>query len=271
MAGATLAVMGKLVICVLLSAVALAACGDPDPAGDPDAGPGPDGTVAVDGTVGSDGDGGGGAVLTESFGIDGADWPAGWRELGGVASATVAGGRGRLVPTVTGYTLGRMGHVLPAGTVDVDVTFTLSMAEPGRQGVGFYVRQNGGHLMTTNPPGTGYAVFVEAFRGPQIGVWREIGGNEQAIRMVGVPAIAADTPYAVRFRCAQAGGETTLEAKLWPAGDAEPAAWNISTTDASASLQGLPGDVAIDAWNTANPGDATPGPIFVDDIVVSTL
>lgn len=134
--------------------------------------------------------------------------------------------------------------------------------------MGFYVRQNGGYLRASTPAGAGYAVFVEAFRGPQIGVWRERDGHEEAVQMAAVPALAAGTPYAVRFRCHQAGGVTTLAARVWPAGATEPTTWQVEATDATADLQGVMGGVAVDAWNTATPGDGAPGPVFLDDIVV---
>jgi hypothetical protein len=244
---------------------AVAACGAPD------------GETAVDGgATDVDADVGGATdaapsapILVEDFATGGASWPSGWTVLGGVASASVDGGRGRLVPTVTDYTLGRMGHALPAGAVDLEVTFTLAMSDPARQGVGFYVRQNGGHLRVTPEHGRGYAVFIEGFRGPQIGIWRERDGVEEPLRMVAVPALAADTTYAVRFRCRQDGAMTTLAARIWPAGGAEPSDWTITTTDATAALQGADGGVAVDAWNTATPGQGpTPAAIFVDGIVV---
>lgn len=260
--------MGKLAAVVAVTT--LVACGTPEDttagadaaAGDVDADVGA-ADAATDAAAGA-------AWLVEDFAAAGAAWPTGWSVLGGVASATVENGRGRLVPTVSGYTLGRMGRVLPAGAVDVEVTFTLAMADPTRQGVGFYVRQNGGYLASTTPRGGGYAVFVEAFRGPQIGLWRERDGTEEALRVIAVPALAANTTYAVRFRCTQSGSSTTLAARIWSAASAEPTAWTVTTTDATPALQNATGGVAVDAWNTATPGQGpTPGPIFVDDITVA--
>lgn len=251
--------MGKRAIPFVL---ALVACGTPDdPAGtDVDADVG----VAIDAPPIPT------SLLVEDFAATGAAWPPGWTALGGVADATVDAGRGRLVPTVSGYSLGRMGHALPAGAVDVEVTFTLAMADPGRQGVGFYVRQTGGYLTATTPRGGGYAVFVEAFRGPQIGLWRERDGVEESLRMVAVVALDANATYAVRFRCTQSGASTTLAARIWPAASAEPTDWTVTTTDTTPALQNAMGGVAVDAWNTATPGQGpSPSPIFVDGITVA--
>jgi hypothetical protein len=242
--------------------VLAAACGTPDDTAD----------VTGDGGAGADATSVEGALLVEDFGAgSAAAWPAGWSVLGGVDGATLENGRGRLVPDVSSYTLARMGHALPAGAVDVEVTFTLAMAEPGRQGVGFYVRQNGGYLTSTTPRGGGYAVFVEAFRGPQLGLWRERDGVEEPLRMIAVPALDAGVTYAVRFRCAQDGASTSLAARIWRADAVEPSTWTVTTTDATPALQAVGGGVAVDAWNTVTPGNGgAPGPIHVDDIVVRT-
>ena len=257
----------------LLGAAMLGACSHPgegdagaDAAVDPDV----DAAVVPDVDAGPGmPDGGDGSLLfSETFDADGA-WPAGWSALGGVASATVVGGRGHLVPTVTSYSLARMGHALPPGTVDVDVRFTMTMTDGARQGVGVYVRQSGGYLQATTPRGRGYCVFVEAFRGAIIGAWREVDGGESPVRMESVTALVDGTSYAVHFRVTQGAGVTTIAARVWPAGTPEPQAWTIDTTDATPSLQGIDGGVAIDAWNTATPGNGpVPAPIFVDDLEI---
>lgn len=204
-------------------------------------------------------------LLVETFDGDAASWPAGWSVLGGVASATVDNGRAGLSPMLSSYSLARMGHAL--GAADTEATFTLTFSDVGTQGIGFYVRQNGGHLQTTTPRGAGYAVFVEGFRGAQIGLWRERDGVEEPLTPFVSTTLANDTVYAVRFRCVQAGASTSLAAKIWPAADAEPAAWTIERTDATPALQDLAGGIAIDAYNSAQSGP-TPPPITVDDVTV---
>src|SRR5438309_6936098 len=100
-----------------------------------------------------------GFTFQENFAAaDGSAWPSAWHELGGVATATILGGRGRLTPLATSYSLARMGHT--AAQRDVEVTFQLRFEDASSQGVGFYVRQNGGYLKTATH-GAGYAVFVE--------------------------------------------------------------------------------------------------------------
>ena len=110
-------------------------------------------------------------------------------------------------------------------------------------------------------------MFVEAFRGPAVGLWRERDGNEEELARASVPALAADVAYRVRLRCAQDGATTRLRARVWPAGTAEPAAWTVTADDTTAALQHVDGDVAVDAWSTLTAG-GPPAPIFVDELEV---
>lgn len=206
-------------------------------------------------------------AVSESFeGGDAAQWPAPWTELGGIAVADVVGGRGRLVPTTSSYSLARVG--IDAPCVDAEIAFSFEFTESASQGVGGYVRQNGGHLQTTDPPGEGYVVFVESFRDPAgIGIWREVGGVEQQLEGTVPVPIEPGVVYRARMRVVQEDATTTrLQARVWPEADAEPTAWQIERTDQTPSLQGKAGGVAIDAWSSRTDGAA--GDLFVDDIVV---
>ena len=208
-------------------------------------------------------------VFAESFGVDGAAWPAHWQVAGGVGSAAVAGGRGRLRPTPTGYSLARMKSAVP--TRDVEVTFTLSFEQQSTQGVGFYVRQNGGYLQQTDPEGQGYAVFVEGFRGfPRIGLWKEQGGTESELAFLNLAQPYVDgLVYAVRFRVVQEdASHTHLYGKVWLASGAEPAGWLVDVSDDTGVLQAISGGIVVDSWSSLqNP------PIdfhtFVDDVGVA--
>ena len=261
-------------VTLLLTASVLTsiACSDAPPAG-------PDGASTGDAAAGAadarDPDAASGTpLLTEDFvGADAAAWPAGWIALGGVDRRGIAGGRAWLTPTVSSYSLGRMGHGLASGpAADVEVTFRLAMDDPGRQGVGFYVRQNGGYLTGTTPRGSGYAVFAEAFDGPLLGLWRERDGVEEPLLRVPVAGFAPGRDYQVRFRCAQVGAATHLAARIWPADAAEPSTWTVETTDATPALQGAVGAIAVDAWNTATPGQGpAPARIYVDELAVRAL
>ncbi|MBL8949096.1 MAG: hypothetical protein JNK45_38350 [Myxococcales bacterium] len=261
---------------LLTVAAAPLACGsDPDEAADSS-------TSSSDGSAATDPTGAGptsmstaadvtgdptGCAVSESFdGGDAAQWPAPWTELGGIAIADVVGGRGRLVPTTSSYSLARVG--IDAPCVDAEIAFSFEFTEAASQGVGGYVRQNGGHLQTTDPPGEGYVVFVESFRDPAgIGIWREVGGVEQQLEGTVAVPIEPGVVYRARMRVVQEDATTTrLQARMWPEADAEPTAWQIERTDQTPSLQGKAGGVALDAWSSRTDGAA--GDLFVDDIVV---
>ncbi|MEZ4430487.1 MAG: hypothetical protein R3A51_22655 [Nannocystaceae bacterium] len=218
----------------------------------------------------TDTEGPGDCSLVEGFaGIpDGAPWPAPWVEAGGVEVADVQGERGRLRPQLTSYSLARM--FAPLDCVDFEVTFTFMFSDDTTQGVGFYVRQNGGYLHQSDPPGQGYASFTESFRDPAgIGLWREVTGNEENLPPVVPQPIAAAVQYAVRLRVTQQDGFTLLQTRIWPMNQAEPAQWQVERMDSFDALQGTSGGVAIDAWSSLQQGQGTAADLLVDDIVVT--
>ncbi|MCA9711800.1 MAG: hypothetical protein KDK70_38545, partial [Myxococcales bacterium] len=72
--------------------------------------------------------------------------------------------------------------------------------------------------------------------------------------------------YRLRLQCEQVGAVTELRARVWPAGDPEPAAWDVVHADDTITLQDTPGGFAIDMFNYYAPLD-----LFVDDVVVAAL
>lgn len=215
------------------------------------------------------GDAGGIPLLSEPFpGSDGDPWPAGWTVLGGVANATVEAGAGRIVPQTSAYAVGRIGHAL--GARDVEVSFLARFDDVGTQGIGLYVRQNGGWLTNTATHGAGYVLFVEGFRGSRLGLWREVDGTE--IEIVNVTSfgftLASNEVYALRFQCTQQDASTTrLRGRIWRASDPEPATWQLETTDTTPSLQNVSGDLAVDSYTSATSGSVTAG-TSIDDLLV---
>ncbi|MCC6998287.1 MAG: hypothetical protein IT370_26970 [Deltaproteobacteria bacterium] len=238
-----------------------------------DAGAG-DGAVSGDGGAATDArvvDGGardGGApvpLLRETFTTAAAAWPAPWVVAGGVAAHSVVGGRGRLLPTLSSYALARM-HV-PAAVVDAEARYKVRFTEPGLMGAGFYLRQNGGWLQGTATHGQGYAAFLEGFRGPRLGVWREVDGVEMEIAFTTFPTLAANVDYQLRFTVTQEGSMTRLHAEVTrPDMPALPAVV-VDALDGTAILQNRAGAIAVDAYSNQNVG-GTVGEVLFDDIEV---
>ena len=203
----------------------------------------------------------GSLILEENFALpDGSPWPSPWLEAGNeVALADVQQGQGRLRPEPSGYSLARM--VAPGTAATVEALFTLVLEDAATQGVGFYARQNGGYLQQTNPVGQGYAVFVEAFRGPGVGVWKEEGGVEESLDILFDPALGllSGVPYRVRYRLEEPppssfATDSRLRARVWPAGTAEPALWQVDTLDSTTVLQNITGGFALDSWSSLTAG-----------------
>jgi hypothetical protein len=208
-----------------------------------------------------------GVIYTSAFtGANGSAWPAPWTPLNSaVLSSTIVGNEARLT--------GEMAHVarmaLPTEpAVDAEAEFTIRFDDYHSQGFGFYLRQNGGALRDTAVHGQGYAVFVEGGYQRVVGLWSEIDGVETRI--------AASTPntfdlvdgqqYRVRFRVEQAGTATSVRAKVWPIGSAEPAGWSIETLDATPQLQNVSGRYAADVYNYAGTGG-----VNLDDLTIRRL
>ena len=206
--------------------------------------------------------------FSESFDApDGSAWPGEWRAAGGAAISDVMGGRGRLAPTTNAYALARM--VIPlVDCTNAEAEMSVELTDGGSQGIGLYVRQNGGLLQSTTPPGEGYAAFIENFRSPAgIGVWREVEGDEQLMGAVASTPVDAGVRYRLKVRVTQQDDSTTLvQGKLWPEGDAEPGDWQAQSADTTPALQNAGGSLAIDAYNSMQSGEAPV--VFVDDIVV---
>jgi gluconolactonase len=208
-------------------------------------------------------------LLTEDFGdLDASSWPTIFTVVGGLTTADIQGGRGRLTAEPSPFEPGRI--VAPVANRDVDVRFSFALEDVTRQGVGFYVRQNGGYLTHTTPTGEGYGLFLEGFIGSRIGLWREEDGIEQPLVRIPPPLTFEDgSLYRARLRVTQlTPTETLLQGKVWLAVDSEPPEWHVSTIDDLPSLQNLSGGIAADAYTTSGAGSPS---AFFDDLVVEEL
>jgi len=190
----------------------------------------------------------------ESFaGANGSPWPAPWFPATAlVTTSDLQSGRGRLIG-VPGN-VARM--ILPGfSAVDVEVEVTFEFENVVGQGIGFYVRQNGGSLQEYSPHGQGYAMFL---KGPwawpeDLGLWREIDGIETQFAQGYNPVAGGllnGVRYRLRYRVTQIDPDTTLlQARVWPEAGSEPAAWTIEARDTRPELQGTTGSFAADIYN----------------------
>lgn len=188
---------------------------------------------------------------------NGSPWPAPWF-IGGqhVTVADIQDERARLNGDPA--FVARM--ILPDfEEIDVEVLVTFEFEDVANQGIGFYVRQNGGTLREYLPHGQGYAMFLKGdwFWPEDLGIWREIDGVETQFA-TGYDPIAGGLQdgvrYRLRFRVTQMDAATTLlQARVWPENGAEPTAWTVETTDTRAEYR---------APRVASPQTSTISPAF---------
>ncbi|MEQ1832613.1 MAG: hypothetical protein ABL977_06110 [Candidatus Eisenbacteria bacterium] len=198
---------------------------------------------------------------------DGSAWPAPW--FAGSAHVTlldIQSGRARWAGDPTW--VARM--ILPGfAATDVEATLTVEFEDVAHQGIGFYVRQNGGTLREYVPFGQGYALFLKGAWGwpEDLGLWREIAGIETQFAARYDPLVSPlqdHVRYRLRYRVTQQDAATTLlQAKVWAEAASEPLAWTIEATDTRAELQGFAGSFALDIYNFS--GSL---PVYVDDLAI---
>jgi hypothetical protein len=209
----------------------------------------------------------GALLFEENWNIpDAPAWPAPWVELAdSLEVADVASGRGRLRPVPAKYPLGRVWAPLTETNFEVLVTMTLEDASS--QSPGLYVRQNGGYLDVTAPPGSGYGAFVDS-AGPSLTLYKEQEGVEISFNPTSVAPLVAFQGYRIRLQvesfgaefggggaAAVAAGDTSLggttthwRARYWTVGAPEPATWTVEATDVS-ELTALVGGISLDSWS----------------------
>ncbi len=242
-----------------------------------------EGSAGAGATVNADGPCCGEVIYRENFNLpDGSPWPFPWIDLGGTLDWNVNAGMGRwrtikdMDTDPYPYDLSRL-H-LPYREHDVEALFTIRFGNPGQQGIGFGLRQNGGYLAPGNPPGNtgrGYAVFTEGFQSPlDFGVWYELNGIETPLQRIDIPGftLQANLRYRVRFRVFQETVVSSrLQAKIWAEGTPEPVLWQISRLDnsipqAAGGIEGF----AIDSFSNQPEGDP-PAHTWIDDIEIRRL
>lgn len=216
-------------------------------------------------------------LFQENFTIaDSTDWNGynQWQESGNeVALAEIVNNQAKLIPLASGYSLARMIH--PVENLNAEATYSIYFENANSQGVGFYLRSNGGYLDQTTPTGQGYGVFVERFdvQGAGIGVWYENDGTEISFIRFYDPSfeILDETEYRVRYQVFQESPTTTrLRARFWQAGTTEPNQWQVSYLDDFAPLQNTSGGILVDSWSTQQNGIITDA-IRIDDIQVTQI
>jgi PKD repeat protein len=180
-----------------------------------------------------------------------ADTGGAWSLLGTASRFSVNGVTGRMSLATAGSSLAAY---LPAGpSKNVDATVEVSMDKVPTVGAA-YVAMDVRRVGTSNyrlkmrlaPDGTIQLITVAV-----------VNNAETTLRTVTVPGVVyvVGDVLRLRFSVIGAGASSTLDGKVWKSGNAEPATWQISSSDSNAALQS-PGGVGLWSYLGSTVGNA---------------
>jgi PKD repeat protein len=161
-----------------------------------------------------------------------------WSIATGASRWSVADGVGRLTLSPAAGSTAALNGVGSSAS-DTSVTFA---ADKVATGGGQYVSLIGRRLS-----GGDYRakVQVTASGAVVVGAARTVAGTETVLTSRTVSGLTYGAGDSLRIRLQVTGiGSADVRAKVWKVGTPEPSAWNVSTTDATASLQ-APGGVGV--------------------------
>ncbi len=194
-----------------------------------------------------------------------ADHGGTWTLSGAASTFAVGDGVGRM--TVTSAGAGRSATLAAVSTLDVDAQVSASL-DRATTGAGNDL------ILVGRVTGTGNEYRAQAkvlsTGVVQLALRRFVGGTATSLAQVDVPGVTYAPGMRLRIRMQAAGSSpTTLRAKVWPDGQAEPGGWQLQTTDATAALQ-APGGVGLATYVSASATDA-PVTASFDDFTAGGL
>ncbi|MBO3086541.1 LamG domain-containing protein [Cellulomonas fengjieae] len=191
---------------------------------------------------------------TAATGWGTADVGGAWTLSGAASQYRVAGGVG--VASLNTAGVAPRGQLRTVSAADIDVTAQVSLDKLGNGG-GTYVS------LTSRASGWGSLyrekIWVRSVGTVALSLTRQTT-TEAVLAQVNVPGLTL-TPGAVlrtRFQT-QGSNPTTLRARVWLDGTAEPTTWQVTSTDSTAELQDA-GAIGID---TSLSGSATNAPVVI--------
>ena len=177
---------------------------------------------------------------TVANGFGTADVGGAWSLVGTASSFSVGGGVGRIAGAVA---TSRAAYLSDVRQTDIDLESDVALDQPATGG-GVYVSFIG--RRTSN--GNDYLFKLRYQAGGSVVAYivRVVGGTETVLGSMTVPGLTVSPGDQLRVRFQVSGTTTTtLHAKVWRSGTAEPASWLLTTTDATpAALQGA-GDLGV--------------------------
>lgn len=191
---------------------------------------------------------------TTTSGWGSANTGGAWTVAGSAASYSVASGAGNLILATAGTTRTAILGGVTAAATDVHVKASLDkIGNGGGTFVSVIGRRVGAddYRAKVKFPATGAATLY---------LTKVVGGVETTLSTVVVTGLTAAAGDTIRVRLQVTGtGTSTIRAKVWRDTATEPAAWLLTSTDTSASLQ-APGTTGLMGYLS---GSATNVPVTV--------
>ncbi|MGI8717436.1 MAG: PKD domain-containing protein [Lapillicoccus sp.] len=169
---------------------------------------------------------------TVANGWGAADVGGSWSVSGGSANFSVANGWGKLATPAPGTGVTALLSGVSSLNTDLQLQFAMDKLPTGG-GQFFWVIGRGA-------PSDGYRakVWVSSNGTMVLYLSKYVGGAETELVSSVVPGVTYVPGDAYQLRLQVLGaGPTTLQAKAWKAGTSEPAAWTVTGTDSTTSLQ----------------------------------
>ncbi|MCZ2804097.1 PKD domain-containing protein [Modestobacter sp. VKM Ac-2983] len=193
---------------------------------------------------------------TVASGLGQAETGGAWWVSGGVTSVS-EGAASLEVPKAGGSSSVWLNSV-SVQDVALETTFSLEQAPTGG---GTYA-----YVTARRTPANFYRGVLKFLADGRVtvGVSRVVANKETTLRSVTVPGLTYVPGTVLRVRLDVSGsGTTTLDAKVWVDGTAEPADWQVSATDDTAELQAA-GGVGVSTYVSGS-ATAVPVRMRVDD------
>ncbi|MDQ1730827.1 MAG: trimeric autotransporter adhesin [Pseudonocardiales bacterium] len=193
---------------------------------------------------------------TVSNGFGTADVGGPWSVTGNPANFSVAAGTASMRLATAGTQL--TATLAAVSSSDTDLTVNVT-ADKALSSSGVYLTFTGRRVSASNEYRA--RARLTSTNTVQLYVSRLVAGTETALSTDRVVTGLAFTPGAnLTLRLQVSGtGTTTVRAKIWAAGTAEPASWFATATDTTAVLQG-PGSLALTAYLSSG---STSAPVVI--------
>jgi PKD repeat protein len=194
---------------------------------------------------------------TVSGGLGTADVGGAWTVSGGAANFAVGSGRATL-STPKGATLAAVVGGATASGTDVVASFTAPRVPAGSSAYAGVIGRRIGNAY--------YAARIVVATNGAVALHLLQGSTALGTVATGITVAAGDT-IDLRLRTTGAS-PTTLQARAWRHGSAEPTAWSITRSDSTAALQGA-GSTGLLAY-LGSSATSTPYAWSVDDFTATT-